>query len=109
MKMWSAIEFRNVHEAIRWRTVVVLQRSTSDHLRLQTIITWLLNLDADFFYAGFDTLVYTVRTNTSITRMTEWRSNIYQCLSYNLGRPRWPSGKVSTSGPEGRRFETRFH
>ncbi|GBL83714.1 hypothetical protein AVEN_132629-1 [Araneus ventricosus] len=24
-------------------------------------------------------------------------------------RPRWPSGKVSTSGPEGRRFETRFH
>ncbi|GBL93729.1 hypothetical protein AVEN_166771-1 [Araneus ventricosus] len=22
------------------------------------------------------------------------------------GRPRWPSGKVSTSGPEGRRFET---
>ncbi|GBN93344.1 hypothetical protein AVEN_106106-1 [Araneus ventricosus] len=24
-------------------------------------------------------------------------------------RPRWPSGKVSTSGPEDRRFETRFH
>ncbi|GBM67812.1 hypothetical protein AVEN_88503-1 [Araneus ventricosus] len=23
--------------------------------------------------------------------------------------PRWTSGKVSTSGPEGRRFETRFH
>ncbi|GBL95307.1 hypothetical protein AVEN_166478-1, partial [Araneus ventricosus] len=23
--------------------------------------------------------------------------------------PGWPSGKVSTSGPEGRRFETRFH
>ncbi|GBO40285.1 hypothetical protein AVEN_6250-1 [Araneus ventricosus] len=23
-------------------------------------------------------------------------------------RPQWPSGKVSTSGPEDRRFETRF-
>ncbi|GBM52046.1 hypothetical protein AVEN_238110-1 [Araneus ventricosus] len=23
--------------------------------------------------------------------------------------PWWPSGKVSTLGPEGRRFETRFH
>ncbi|GBL78838.1 hypothetical protein AVEN_206521-1 [Araneus ventricosus] len=29
--------------------------------------------------------------------------------SVKKGRPRWPSGKVSTSGPEGRRFETRFH
>ncbi|GBL67784.1 hypothetical protein AVEN_4918-1, partial [Araneus ventricosus] len=24
-------------------------------------------------------------------------------------RPRWPSGKVSALGPEGSRFETRFH
>ncbi|GBN81278.1 hypothetical protein AVEN_200125-1 [Araneus ventricosus] len=24
-------------------------------------------------------------------------------------RPRWPSGKVSASGPESSRFETRFH
>ncbi|GBN59331.1 hypothetical protein AVEN_275577-1 [Araneus ventricosus] len=83
--MWSAIEFRSVLEAIRWRTVVLLQRSTSYDLRSQTIMTWLLNLDADFFYAGFDTLVYTVRTNASITRMTEWRSNIYQCLTHSLG------------------------
>ncbi|GBN08568.1 hypothetical protein AVEN_264849-1 [Araneus ventricosus] len=85
MKMWSAIEFRSVHEAIHWRTVVVLQRSTSYDLRSQTIMTWLLNLDADFFYAGFDTLVYTVRTNASITKMTEWRRSIYQCLTHGLG------------------------
>ncbi|GBN31100.1 hypothetical protein AVEN_48529-1 [Araneus ventricosus] len=26
-----------------------------------------------------------------------------------FSRPRWPSGKVSTSGPEGRGIETRFH
>ncbi|GBO11517.1 hypothetical protein AVEN_13377-1 [Araneus ventricosus] len=76
MKMWSTIEFRSVLEAIRWRTVVVLQRSTSYDLRSQTIMMWLLNLDADFFYASFDTLVYTVQTNASITRMTEWRSNM---------------------------------
>ncbi|GBN53749.1 hypothetical protein AVEN_150629-1 [Araneus ventricosus] len=83
--MWSAIEFRSVHEAIRWRTVVILQRSTSYDLRSQTTMTRLLNLDADFFYAGFDTSVYTVRTNASITRMTEGRSNIYQCLTHSLG------------------------
>ncbi|GBL92637.1 hypothetical protein AVEN_123807-1 [Araneus ventricosus] len=29
--------------------------------------------------------------------------------SLGLLRPRWPSGKVSTPGPEGRRFEIRFH
>ncbi|GBN66432.1 hypothetical protein AVEN_31675-1 [Araneus ventricosus] len=85
MKMWSAIEVRSVHEAIRWRTVVALQRSTSYDLRSQTIMTWLLNLNADFFYAGFDALVYTVRTNASITRMTEWRSNIYQWSTHSLG------------------------
>ncbi|GBL73004.1 hypothetical protein AVEN_128173-1 [Araneus ventricosus] len=33
---------------------------------------------------------------------------IYNRLISLLG-PRWPSGKVSTSGPEGRRLETRFH
>ncbi|GBN68978.1 hypothetical protein AVEN_66550-1 [Araneus ventricosus] len=82
--MWSAIEFRSVHEAIRWITVAVLQRSTSYNLRSQTIMTWLLNLDADFFYAGFDTLVYAFRTSASITRMTEGRSNIYQCLTHSL-------------------------
>ncbi|GBM63444.1 hypothetical protein AVEN_166536-1 [Araneus ventricosus] len=26
-----------------------------------------------------------------------------------LAGPRWPSDKASTSGPEGRRFKTRFH
>ncbi|GBL96695.1 hypothetical protein AVEN_111837-1 [Araneus ventricosus] len=27
----------------------------------------------------------------------------------NIWRPRWPSSKVPTPGPEGRRLETRFH
>ncbi|GBN23040.1 hypothetical protein AVEN_125436-1 [Araneus ventricosus] len=31
------------------------------------------------------------------------------CFERLKKRPRWPSGKVSTSGPEGRRFEIRFH
>ncbi|GBN81629.1 hypothetical protein AVEN_161517-1 [Araneus ventricosus] len=33
----------------------------------------------------------------------------FPCSYVFYPRPRWPSGKVSTSGPEGRRFETRFH
>ncbi|GBL75038.1 hypothetical protein AVEN_243828-1 [Araneus ventricosus] len=30
-------------------------------------------------------------------------------LVHDSLRPRWPSGKVSALGPEGSRFETRFH
>ncbi|GBN72203.1 hypothetical protein AVEN_148277-1 [Araneus ventricosus] len=30
-------------------------------------------------------------------------------VSRSINRQRWPRGKVSTSGPKGRRLDTRFH
>ncbi|GBL93372.1 hypothetical protein AVEN_219493-1 [Araneus ventricosus] len=33
----------------------------------------------------------------------------FEIISSKFPRPRWPSGKISTSGPHGRRLETRFH
>lgn len=48
---------------------------------LEAVITWLRNLDSDFFYAGFDRLVFRWHKCSTITVIIA-KSNIYQWLLY---------------------------
>ncbi|GBM09585.1 hypothetical protein AVEN_29436-1 [Araneus ventricosus] len=57
------------------------------------------------------TYVINGRLPLTTLRFREKSQKHYYTLQFSVGETgrRWPSGKVSTSGPEGRRFETRFH